>query len=273
MARFRMRGYKRSYGKKMRIRKYKKMRVFKNEKRKLGLQGNLIYGGLPERKKMYMSSIQEMTFTDSSKIKRLELDPTQCDEWLTLYTSKFGYNWDKFCISRIYIKIIPQYNTYSAGGNKTVPNFRAFYLINQVTDAEGAKLFATKQCINFEGGKTFTVLIDKPSFTTDASAVVYKYGSYLSLEGCKASATVAKEINDLKMEEEKGKRKFERMSQPPVDDSEDIDDEYGATLQSVPASYGRFFVKCDDDIGKDANGKELSVSLRFKVFFKVHLKG
>lgn len=269
MARFRMRGYRRSYGKKMRIRKYKKMRVFKNEKRKLGLQGNLIYGGLPERKKMYMSSSHEMKFTAENKIKYLELDPTQCEEWLTLYTTKFGYNWDKFCVSRIYIKIIPQYNTYNAGSEKVVPNFRAFYLINQVTDAEGAKLFATKQCINFEGGKTFTVLIDKPSFTTDASAVVYKYGSYLSLEGCKASTAVAEDISKLKMEEEdRGKRKFERKSQPPIGGSEDVDDDYGATLQTVPASYGRFFVKCDDDIAEDA-----TLSLRFKVFFKVHLKG
>ena len=263
MARFRRRGYKRSFGKKMRIRKYKKMRVFKSEKRKLGLQGNLIYGGLPERKKMYMSNSGKIVFSADNNTGIINLSPVDCEEWLTLYTQKFGYNWDKMCVSRIYIKIIPQFNSYvSNDASKVVPNFRAFYLINPVSDENGKKLFATKQCINFEGGKTFTVLIDKPSVIAD-SAVVYKYGTYLSLEDCQSTVDIQKRINQIQMEEEPDvKKKFQKRSTPP-------DEDWGDEQESTPPTYGRFFIKCDEDFN-DAN---TSISLRYKVFFKIHLKG
>lgn len=255
---------------KFRLRRMRKYKAMKSEKRKLGLSGMLVYGGLPERKTMILTKAGELDFTTGKLIDKIALSPKTADDWTTLYkifctkeaTDKtkalYRYlpNWDKICVSRIYIKLIPEYNTYNANGSTTIPEFNAYYVIGSdgtAADSLVEKYSKVKQTINFEGSKTVTVLLNKPSVWDGSSSIINRYGTYLSME------SLAPDVQDVPMLESVNPGSGDEDSQ--YDEEEDEEPEWGVSV-AANNCYGNFCVK-----------SSVACKLRYKVYYKVHLRG
>ena len=261
----------------LRIKRAKRLRTFKNEKRKLGLAGQIIYAGLPERKKMFLTTeIKEFAFyiekndkneiTENQTISTISLSPKYTVEWDTLINKNIP-NWDKLAVSRIYIKIMPTSNSYTVGN--TVPQFTGYYVIGD--SEENSKGYSNvKQLINFDGSKAFTVLLEKPSVCTQYGSAIYRTGTYLSLARLNG-ITPAKTME----EEEEETYTRGRYNQPPQDSeeyvSEEGDDEVWGDEQysGIKNHYGNFVIRLENPIPAKAN----KITLRYKIFYKVHLRG
>lgn len=262
----------------LRIKRAKRLRTFRNEKRKLGLAGQIIYAGLPERKKMFLTSaIQDLKFyvvkdksgkiTNSFTTSTISLCPKYTVEWDTLLTKNIP-NWDKLAVSRIYIKIMPTSNSYTVGN--IVPQFSGYYVIGD-TEENSKKYSGVKQLINFDGSKAFTVLLEKPSVCTQYGATIYRTGTYLSLARLNGIAQPAKTME----EEEDTNYREGRYNQPPQDSEEYVSEEEGEEVwgdeqyEGIKNHYGNFVIQLENPLPIEDN----AITLRYKVFYKVHLRG
>ena len=273
----------------------RKIRTFKLEKRKLGLSGQLVYAGLPERKKMFLTSgTKEMQFyhiqgnvlinnqtqavNETVSIASIPLNPAATVEFPTLWSNNVA-NWDKLAVSRIYIKIMPTYNNYTGGGVNIVPQFAGYYVIGDTTTASTG-YSKVKQLINFDGSKPFTVLLEKPSVVVQYGAAVHRSGTYLSLVRLGKPANKAE-----RMEEED--RTYCRRNPPPEysdeedgdEGDEDVDDWGDEKDDGINNHYGNFVISLDNpgaprlDINSGVVDYTKAITLRYKVFYKVHLRG
>lgn len=259
----------------------RKIRTFKLEKRKLGLSGQLVYAGLPERKKMFLTTkTEEMAFYKAETLtyasNTVALNPKNTVEYETLWLGTGANavaNWDKLAVSRIYIKIMPNYNNYTGGGSVMVPQFTGYYVIGDTT-GNSVNYVKVKQLINFDGSKPFTVLLEKPSVVTQYGAAVYRSGTYLSLARLGKPATQTNPVNptptptpnrgnppqpDYSDEESEGD----------YDGDEDVwGDEQDNTINN---HFGNFVITLDNP--ELPTGAANAIKIRYKVFYKVHLRG
>lgn len=275
--------------KRLNRRRARKIRTFKLEKRKLGLAGQLIYAGLPERKKMFLSSpVRQLKFYDGKEINSINLSPKYATDWATLFYNKVP-NWDKIAISRIYIKIMPTFNNYGVGQNHVVPQFIGYYVIG-APSTQSTDYDTVKQLINFDGSKPFTVLLEKPSVVTRYGAAIYRSGTYLSLAriGLPTDDEQAGGDDDEQDGGQDGgnddnnndddnqpahNRRYRRNPPPPVvdedseEDVEDWGDEQDTTINNY---YGNFVIGLDSPV---APAQANAIKLRYKIFYKAHLRG
>lgn len=260
--------------KRLNRRRARKIRTFKLEKRKLGLAGQLIYAGLPERKKMFLSSkVEELNFYNGHGINTISLSPKYAHDWETLFCNEVP-NWDKIAISRIYIKIMPSFNNYGVGQDNVVPQFVGYYVVGAPT-ASSTNYDTVKQLINFDGSKPFTVLLEKPSVVTRYGAAIYRSGTYLSLARIglpENQDDQNDDQNDDQDNEPAHNRRYRRNPPPPVvdDSEEDVEDWGDEQDAAIDNYYGNFVIKLDSPVAPAAAS---AIKLRYKIFYKAHLRG
>ena len=167
---------------------------------------------------------------------------------------------------------MPTSNSYTVGS--IVPQFSGYYVIGD-TEENSKNYSGVKQLINFDGSKAFTVLLEKPSVCTQYGSAIYRTGTYLSLARLNGIQTPAKTMEEEEEEEDRNYSRG-RCNQPPPQDSEEyVSDDEGEEVwgdeqnAGINNHYGNFVIQLENPMP----AKDKAITLRYKIFYKVHLRG
>lgn len=157
--------------------------------------------GLPEKKTMFLTehkiihtAVHDVKIDDSNVVqtddRTLYLYPTRCKNFQTLIkdttleinNSLKTYNlpsilsnWDKFCVTAIYIKIQPKANVYDGSAGKTIVPVQCYYSMNNnvIFDKRWSIVSSDEQSTlniqNAIGVYNQQMLIEKPVFTFNSN--------------------------------------------------------------------------------------------------------